>query len=63
MRYLREGGSLDIDFLNSLPLEEFMDAMGDLTQDQYDEYLSKVPLSKGPTPIMVGNEMNNSIIY
>lgn len=54
-RLLKEDESLDIDYLNSLPIEEFMDTMGDLTQEQYCEYLSKIPLneSKGLTHIMV----------
>lgn len=54
-RFLKEDGSLDIGGINNLPLEDFMDAMGDLTQEQYDEYLSKIPLneSKGLTHIIV----------
>ena len=43
MAILKEGGSLDVERMNSLPLEEWMDEMGDLTQEQVEEYLSKLP--------------------
>lgn len=36
-------GSLDVERMNCLPLEEWMDEMGDLTQEQVEEYLSKLP--------------------
>ena len=32
--------------MNSLPLEEWMDEMGDLTQEQVEEYLSKLPINE-----------------
>ena len=43
MVILKEDGSLDIERMNSLPLEEWMDEVGDLTQEQVEEYLSKLP--------------------
>ena len=51
MVFLKEDGNLDIDKYESLPLEEWMDAMGDLTQEQFKEYLSKVPLIKSNKPV------------
>lgn len=56
MKYLKEDGSLDVDRIDTLPLEEYTNVMGKLTQEQLDEYFSKQPLneSKGPTrPIYV----------
>ena len=38
MVYLKEYGSLDIERINSLPLEDYMDVIGDLTKEQYKEY-------------------------
>ena len=43
MAILKEDGSLDVERMNRLPLEEWMDEMGDLTQEQVEEYLSKLP--------------------
>ncbi len=52
MAYLKEDGSLDIERINSLPLREYMDAMGDLTQEQVQEYLSKLPIDESNEPIV-----------
>lgn len=60
MKYLKEDGSLDVDRIDTLPLEEYTNVMGQLTQEQLDEYFSKQPLneSKGPTrPIYVDYSM------
>ncbi len=51
MAFLKEDGSLDIERINSLPLREFMDAMGDLTQEQVQEYLSKLPIDESDEPM------------
>lgn len=51
MAYLKEDGSLDIERINSLPLREYMDAMGDLTQEQVEEYLSKLPFDESNEPM------------
>ena len=53
MAFLKEDGSLDIERINSLPLREYMDAMGDLTQEQVQEYLSKLPINESNEPIRV----------
>lgn len=60
MALLKEDGSLDVERINQLPLEEYMEEMGSLTQEQVKEYLSKVPLveSNGPIqPIVVDYPM------
>jgi hypothetical protein len=46
MVFLKEDGSLDVDRINKLPLEEYMDMMGDLTQEQVKEYLTKLPINE-----------------
>lgn len=51
MALLKEDGSLDIERINSLPLEEYMDEMGTLTQEQVQEYLSKLPLNESNEPM------------
>lgn len=50
MVFLKEDGCLDIDRINALPFEEYMDMMGDLTEEQIDEYMSKVPLVESHEP-------------
>ena len=51
MAYLKEDGSLDIERINSLPLREFMEAIGDLTQEQYKDYISKLPINEAMEPV------------
>ncbi len=46
MALLNEDGSLDIERINQLPIEEYMDVVGDLTEEQYKEYLSKLPINE-----------------
>lgn len=50
-KYLKEDGSLDIERINKLPIEEYMDVMGDLTQEQYKYYLSKTPINESQEPV------------
>ena len=53
MKYLKEDGSLDIKRINKLPIEEYMDVVGDLTEEQYEEYLSKLPINESNEPIRI----------
>ena len=46
MALLKEDGSLDIERINKLPIEEYMEVIGELTETQYKEYLSKIPLNE-----------------
>lgn len=50
MALLKEDGSLDIERINKLPFEEYMDEMGTLTQEQVQEYVSKLPLNESNEP-------------
>ena len=47
MTYLKEDGSLDIERINNLPIEEYMEVIGNLTKEQYQYYLSKLPINEG----------------
>lgn len=48
---LKEDGSLDIEYINSLPLDEYMNVMGELTRDQVEEYISKLPPDTSREPV------------
>ena len=51
MVFLKEDGSLNIERINKLPLEEYMDMMGDLTQEQVREYVTKLPINESKEPM------------
>lgn len=56
MALLKEDGSLDIEWINKLPLEEYHRELIKLTNKQYHEYTSKLPLNEsngGVQPIVV----------
>lgn len=53
MAFLKEDGSLDIEYYNSLPLEEWMDEFASLTDEQVDEYISKLPANESKEPVRV----------
>ena len=46
MIFLKEDGSLDIERINNLPLEEHMKVVGSFTQEQFKEYISTIPIDK-----------------
>ena len=50
MTFLKEDGSLDIERINKLPIEEYMNVIGDLTKEQYEVYLSKLPINESHEP-------------
>ena len=53
MVFLKEDGSLDVERINKQPLEEYLDMMGDLTQEQVREYLTKLPINESKEPMKV----------
>ena len=53
MALLKEDGSLDVERINSLQFEEYMNEMGTLTKEQVEEYLSKMPIQEAKTPMKV----------
>jgi len=46
MALLKDDGSLDIKWINSLPIDEFTKVYATLTQEQEDEYCSKLPINE-----------------
>ena len=46
MALLKEDGSLDIERINKLPIEEYIKEIGTLMEEQYKEYLSKLPINE-----------------
>ena len=60
MEYLKEDGSLDVERIDSLSLEEYETVIGQLTEEQLDEYFAKQPedVAKGPIrPVYVDYAM------
>ena len=51
MALLKEDGSFDIERINSMQFEEYMNEMGTLTREQVEEYLSKIPINESKTPM------------
>ena len=46
MALLKEDGSLDVERINNLPLEEYEKEIAALTQEQYKEYISKQQINE-----------------
>ena len=55
MSLLKEDGSLDIERINKLPTNEWMNLMGELTEKQFEEYKKKSPLNEGVNSVMTHN--------
>ena len=50
MIYLKEDGRLDIERINKLPIEEYMEEVGNFTNEKREEYYSKSPISESTEP-------------
>lgn len=46
LKYIKEDGSLDMEKIRHLPIDEKMKVMGKMTQEQIDEYWSKIPINE-----------------
>lgn len=60
MEYLKEDGSLDVERLANLPLKEFINAVEELSQEQWNEFIAKCELYAvtGPVePIVVDSSI------
>lgn len=53
MELLKEDGSLDVDKINELPRIEWLNLMGELTDEQFEEYKQKCPLNEGVNSIRI----------
>lgn len=51
MAYLKEDGSLDIERIDKLPLEDKIREIGRFTREQIEEYFLEVPINESHTPI------------
>lgn len=51
MALLKEDGSLDIERINGLQFEDYLDEMGTLTKEQVEEYLSMIPINESTIPM------------
>lgn len=51
MEILKENGKLNIERINQLPLREYMEVIGGLTDEQFNEYLSKSPINESNEPV------------
>lgn len=47
----KENGELDIERINELPIMEYMEVIGGLTEEQFNEYLSKSPVDESMEPV------------
>ena len=46
MALLKKDGSLDVERINKLPLDEYIKELELLTQEQYNDYISKLPINE-----------------
>lgn len=53
MALLKEDGSLDVERINQLPLEEQWREIGKFTREQMGEYISKLPINESPSSVKV----------
>ena len=51
MALLKEDGSLDIERINKLPIEEYMEEVSNFTNEQREEYYSKSPINESTEPV------------
>lgn len=55
MTLLKEDGKLNVEQINQLPLREYMEVIGGLTDEQFNEYLSKSPVNESNEPVRAIN--------
>lgn len=46
MELMKEDGSLDVERINQLPIDEYIKVIADLTNEQFEEYSSKRPINE-----------------
>jgi hypothetical protein len=60
MEYLKEDGSLDVERINNLPLDERLHEIGKFTREQVEEYFSQMPVCHGSIkPVKVNYKMED----
>ena len=53
MAYLKEDGSLYVERINNLPLDERLHKIGKFTMEQVEEYFHKAPIKESHVTITV----------
>ena len=48
---VKEDGKLDIELINKLPLNDYMDVMGYLSESQIDYYMANTPMELATGPV------------
>jgi len=51
MALLKEDGSLDVEYINNLPCEKYEEVMALMSDEQYKEYISAIPINESNEPI------------
>ena len=54
-KFLNEDGSLNVERINQLPIEEWLEVVGDMTKDEFAYLETHSHLSHGPTKAVVVN--------
>ena len=49
---LKEDGSLDMELLNKLPFDDYLEAVGSFSYQQLQEYMSKLPEDRPDEPMI-----------
>ena len=49
---IKEDGKLDIELINKLPLDDYMDVMGSLSESQIDYYMANSHMETSTGPIV-----------
>ena len=57
MVLLKEDGSLDIERIQKLPYKEYIHEISNFTKEQYEEYVSKIPMNESnkTKPVLYGS--------
>lgn len=53
MTLLKEDGSLDVERINQLPIEQYEDVLAQLSEERFEEYLSKNSINENHGPIRI----------
>ena len=49
---VKEDGTLDTELINKLPLDDYMDVMGWLSESQIDYYMANTPMEPSTGPVI-----------
>ena len=49
---IKEDGTLYMELINKLPLDDYMDVMGSLSESQIDYYMANTPMEPSTGPVI-----------